>query len=183
MEPGLRREQLLNASAAYVASHGVDFSMDDIAREAGVSPPLMRHYFGNRDGLLTALVEQGIEQIMEILTGPHHGDLNARLYAYLEFVRARPWAHRLWMAAGTHEETLSPRVAAARTHLKQAAFGGRWDQDDLDQRFRASAWIAVVEKSVDEWLLEQDEPAKKVAHRLVDIAGRLGIPHAQSPPD
>jgi AcrR family transcriptional regulator len=154
--------------------------MDDIAREAGISPPLMRHYFGNRDGLLTALVKQGIEQIMEILTGPHHGGLEARLDAYLEFVHERPWAHRLWMAAATHDEALSPLVAAARMQLRQAAFGSEWDESDLDQRFRASAWIAVVEKSVDEWLTERGEPAADVAHRLVDIAGRLGIPHAQA---
>lgn len=180
MQPSRRREQLLDASAAYVTSHGVDFSMDDIAREAGISPPLMRHYFGNRDGLLTALMKQGIEQIMDILIGPHHADLEARLDAYLEFVRERPWAHRLWMAAATHDEALSPLVGTARMQLRQAAFGPEWDDDDLDQRFRASAWIAVVEKTVDEWLVEQGEPAASIAHRLVDVASRLGIPHAQT---
>lgn len=176
MDAGLRREQLLAAGATHIEIHGLDFSLDDVARHAEISPPLMRHYFKNREGLLVALVEQGIEAITSILTGPDGGDLRARLERYLQYIRERPWAHRLWMAASLDDDALSPLVREARRRLVGAAFGTTETLLDADERFRGTAWIAVVESAVEDWLEDGAEHTDDVLARLLDVARRLDVP-------
>lgn len=177
MDAARRRETLLSSAATYIATHGLEFSLDDVARDAGISPPLMRHYFKNREGLVIALVEQGIEAITSILTAPDGGRLEERLQRYLAYIGERPWAHRLWMAAALDDAAVSPLVREARRHLVGAAFGVEESVLGADERFRGSAWIAVVESAVEDWLESGAGPVDEVLSRLIDVARRLDIPH------
>ncbi len=53
-----RREQILRAAISVFASKGFDRATnEDIAREAGVTPGLIYHYFDNKDDLLRAAIE------------------------------------------------------------------------------------------------------------------------------
>jgi AcrR family transcriptional regulator len=55
LEGSARRDALLDAAVALVASSGVhDVSMETVAEYAGVSRPLVYKHFANRDGLLAA---------------------------------------------------------------------------------------------------------------------------------
>lgn len=178
MAAGARREQLLATAAAYIDSRGLEFSLDDVARYAQISPPLMRHYFKNREGLLVALVEQGIESITSILTARDGGDLGDRLQRYLEYIRERPWAHRLWMAAALDDDAVSPLVREARRRLVGATFGADEAALGPDERFRGSAWISVVETAVDDWLERGADPDEGILSRLLDVARRLEVPNS-----
>jgi AcrR family transcriptional regulator len=189
MDPERRREQLLDVAALYVSEHGVDVSLDDIADAAGVSPPLMRHYFKNRDGLLVALMQCGIEETDAIWTNPTGGDLAARLARYLEWIELRPWAHRLWVAAPSKELALAPLVARARRRLMGVAIDRRYEDQDAEQRARANAWVAVIESTVHQWLDpgSADSESSRASRadlvtRLLDIAVRLDIPTARDAP-
>ena len=52
----VRRPQLLDAYAACLARYGVEgTTLDRVAKEAGVTRGLVRHYLGNRDEVLRAL--------------------------------------------------------------------------------------------------------------------------------
>jgi AcrR family transcriptional regulator len=179
MDPQRRREQLLDVAADYITEHGVDVSLDDIAREARISPPLMRHYFKNRDGLLVALFERMLEEVLPILTTPSEESLDDRLVRYLDWTAARPWGHRLWMAASTKELALAPLVTDARRLLISAAHATRWEDQDPDQRFRANAWVAVIESSVQNWLTDGTPDRDQLVGLLLDIAARLDIPAAR----
>lgn len=179
MDPQRRREQLLDVAADYITEHGVDVSLDDIARKAGISPPLMRHYFKNRDGLLVALFERMLGEIVPIWTTRSDGSLADRIVGYLDWIAARPWAHRLWMAAATKEVVLAPMVTDARRRLMSAAHARRWEEQDRDQRFRANAWVAVIESSVQNWLTDGTPDRDQLVGLLLDIAARLDIPAAR----
>lgn len=174
MSPERRREQLLSAAADYIAVHGTGFSLDDIAQSAGISPPLMRHYFTNRDGLLVALFEEMLGEIVGVWTAPSEPHMMAILGEYLDWVAGHQWAHRLWMLARSEESVLTPLVAGTRQRLIEAA-GGSDPQSSDEQRFRAAAWVAVIETAVQDWLANGATDPDQLAARLLDVATRLGL--------
>ncbi len=60
------REILLAAAKEAFASRGLDGArVDDIARRARINKQLVYHYFGSKDGLYTAVLEQVYREIRE----------------------------------------------------------------------------------------------------------------------
>lgn len=59
LDPEARQRQLLDVTAVVVVEAGAaDCSIDAVAERAGVTPQLVRKYFGNRVGLLSSLFER-----------------------------------------------------------------------------------------------------------------------------
>ena len=59
LDPGQRREQILDAANALFAERGYDeVSVEDIASSAGVTRGLVHHYFGGRKEVYIALLER-----------------------------------------------------------------------------------------------------------------------------
>ena len=59
LAPEKRKKQLLDTASAMIVSEGLQsFTMEALAREAGVTPPLVYNYFSNRPELLQALLVQ-----------------------------------------------------------------------------------------------------------------------------
>jgi AcrR family transcriptional regulator len=102
---GERREQLLDVTKAMVAARGFHaVSIEAVAREAGISRPIVYGHFDDLRGLLEALVmresARALEQLATVLprdlaTGEPRVLLLAALRAYLEAVRADPDTWRL----------------------------------------------------------------------------------------
>lgn len=66
VQHGLGREALLAATAQVVARGGMrELTYRNVAREAGVTHGLVRHYFGSRDALIKAALEQSISVSIE----------------------------------------------------------------------------------------------------------------------
>lgn len=100
-----RREQILDATKAIVGErgfHGV--SIDAVAREAGITRPVVYSHFDDLPGLLRALIDReaarALEQLLALL--PERGDeqrpdmlLAGTLRAFLEAVHADPVTWRL----------------------------------------------------------------------------------------
>ncbi len=87
-----RREQLLDATKAIVAEQGFHaVSIEAVARQAGITRPIVYHHFDGLDALLLALLDRetsrALEQLAERLTG--EGPL-AAFRAYLDAVEADP---------------------------------------------------------------------------------------------
>lgn len=173
MPPESRREQLLQISAEHIGQHGVGFSLDEIARAAGVSPPLMRHYFRNRDGLLIALFAMLLDQLLEIWTTSAPHDFDQRFSSYLEWISLHPWAHKIWMSARAEMSALHLLVLDARAQLILAA--GHRRQHDPEQQFRSMAWVAIVEASVQDWLTQGSVDRESLLRELGDVADRLEV--------
>ena len=102
MQAEERREQLLDATKAIVAERGFHaVSIEAVAREAGITRPIVYGHFHDLPGLLEALVERETARalaqldIPEDLTHDPRETLIGALRGYLEAVRADPTTWRL----------------------------------------------------------------------------------------
>ncbi len=65
LSPEARRTQLLDTAKTLVVAHGLQaFTMEGLAREAGVSAPLVYNYFSGRPELLQALLTREYERFV-----------------------------------------------------------------------------------------------------------------------
>jgi AcrR family transcriptional regulator len=105
MQAGERRQQLLDATKAIVAQRGFHaISIEAVAREAGITRPIVYGHFHDLPGLLEALVKRETARALAQLVILQPGDLAAgdpretllgSLRSYLEAVRADPDTWRL----------------------------------------------------------------------------------------
>lgn len=105
LSAGERREQLLDVTKSIVARDGFHaVSIEAVAREAGITRPVVYGHFGDLGALLEALVERegarALTQLAAVLpTSLADGDpretLLAGLRGYLEAVQADPVTWRL----------------------------------------------------------------------------------------
>jgi len=126
-----RREQLLDVTRAIVAADGFHaVSIDRVAREAGVSRPIVYEHFAELAGLLRALLDRegarARAQIAAVLpsgaTGPVADVLLATLGAYLDAVQSDPVTWRLMLmppegAPAFLRERVEQTRAAVVAHL------------------------------------------------------------------
>ena len=62
-----RREAFLDSAVAVVRREGPGASMEAMAREAGVTKPILYRVFGDRNGLLHALAERFATELSQVL--------------------------------------------------------------------------------------------------------------------
>jgi betaine-aldehyde dehydrogenase len=112
-----RRRQLINATIETLADVGFSAcTLGEIARRAGVSPGLVAHYFGDKDGLLEATLRYMVTRL---------GHSAARRLSSIRDPRARVQA--------VIDSTLSPEEFERRTASVWLAF---WGQVIHSTRFR-----------------------------------------------
>jgi AcrR family transcriptional regulator len=81
--PGDRREAILVAAARVISQHGVrGLRVEDVASEAGVSPPLLYYHFASRQGLIRAALERASDKAPSAALRESSQDGNA--YAAIE---------------------------------------------------------------------------------------------------
>ena len=129
-----RREQILDVTRAIVDERGFHaVTIDGVAREAGITRPVVYGHFDDLPGLLYALIERegdrAKEQLEAVLPRPEAGDdpmdvLVGGLEDWLEAVREAPatWRMVLTPPEGAppelHEEIAKSRTEAA-PHLQR----------------------------------------------------------------
>jgi AcrR family transcriptional regulator len=134
-----RREQLLDVTKQIVAERGFHaVSIEAVAREAGITRPIVYGHFSDLQGLLEALVERegarALAQLATVLPGDLAGGdprdtLLTALRGYLEAVRADPTTWRLVLMppegapAVLHDQIARGRTAVVE-HLAQAVGPG-----------------------------------------------------------
>lgn len=102
LPPGVARQSLLQSAIRLLTERGMgNVSLNDVAREAKLNPALVTYYFGSKDNLFQAVVEQIIgEWRAEILAvvpedaGPEDA-LKLRARASMHFLRRYPNLTRL----------------------------------------------------------------------------------------
>src|SRR3954470_23418926 len=139
MSAAERREQLLDVTKAIVAERGFHaVSIEGVAREAGITRPIVYGHFVDLPGLLEALVErEGARALAQLATvlprdlagGDPRDTLLTALRGYLEAVRADPTTWRLVLMPPEGAPTvLHDQIASGRTavvaHLAQAVGPG-----------------------------------------------------------
>ena len=181
-----RRAQLLDKTKAIVARDGFHaVSIEAVAREAGVSRPIVYGHFQDLPGLLEALVaregERALGQLAEVLpTDLAEGDpresLLAGLAAYLAAAQADPVTWRLVLmppegAPDILHEQIARGRAAVLTQLAEAVRPGFGPgQASPDPELTALTFSSL---SDDAARLLLTEPERFPVERLLEHAGWL----------
>jgi AcrR family transcriptional regulator len=91
-----KRERLLDAAVRVVRREGPAVSMDEIAKEAGVTKPIVYRVFGDREGLTRALADRFADELaaslQSAITGAEtDGDrVRSAIDTYLGFIEREP---------------------------------------------------------------------------------------------
>lgn len=73
-----RRQQIMDAALKLFASEGYDHcSISMLAKHTGISKGLMYNYFESKEKLLAAVIEKGLDEIMNLFDPDHDGVLES----------------------------------------------------------------------------------------------------------
>ncbi|MCO1581154.1 TetR/AcrR family transcriptional regulator [Crossiella sp. SN42] len=103
MAPAARRAELVETAIKVITTHGAGISMDQLAAAAGVSKPLLYHYFYDKAGLLKAAGDRAAElmlaRLRPALTGLREAGtrrqwIRGAVEAYLVVIMEHQWLYR-----------------------------------------------------------------------------------------
>ncbi|WP_030613892.1 TetR/AcrR family transcriptional regulator [Streptomyces sclerotialus] len=128
--PSARQVELLEAAYRYALDHGLaDLSLRPLATAIGSSPRVLMFLFGNKDGLVRALLARARTDELAILDRLREADRPIGLVPAVEQV----WT---WLAADEHRPLLRLWAEAYARSLVEP--GG--------------AWAGFARSTVDDWL-------------------------------
>ena len=151
------RRTILDATEALmIESNGSDFSIRALGKRAGYSAPTVYHYFGDKDGLIEALLEDRVASLADQLegvgpTGDAQADLRAMLLAYFEFSADSPTFTRLMWTLSRKGESREPEamervrdaIGAAIDRFGESGRLGVFDRDSAGRILWALAYGLV----------------------------------------
>ena len=153
LSPERRKAEILEAAHRLLVREGLHgFSLDAVAREAGVANSLPRHYFGTYGALLASCAEEMLERVIEALVSDPGIPLRQRLSRYLDVLASEPWGHKLWMTGGFGHQELMDLALPARRAILEASTGRRYEKLSTRQRLHVSGLLGYVERIVDDWI-------------------------------
>ncbi len=156
-------------------------SMDEIADQAGISKPMLYHYFGSKEGLYIAYVRQegsALLAVMRDASGPDAPPAD-RLWegtlAFLGYVNAhRPGWALLYREAVSQGGPLAVEIAELRTRIAAMVhrlfFTVAGDDASGTSTALAHAFVGAGESIANWWLEHPEEPREHVAQLLVRLA-------------
>ncbi|HEX6996828.1 MAG TPA: TetR/AcrR family transcriptional regulator [Gammaproteobacteria bacterium] len=156
-----QRERLLDAALACYARDGVTAtSMRTIAAAAGVTPALVNYYFGNKERLLEAVVQERLMPVVLSLrdsvaaAGESPGAVAAAFVRGIHAAVARhPWLPSLWVREivtenGALREVFFQHVSPLVPRLLAERFGAAQQSgalpEDLDPRLVVVSLIGLT---------------------------------------
>jgi AcrR family transcriptional regulator len=177
-----RREQLLDVAKAIVVDRGFHaVSIEAVAREAGISRPIVYGHFQDLDGVLEALIaregRRALAQLGEVLpTALAVRDPRERLVAalagYLEAVRADPQTWQLVLmpqegAPRALHERIAHGRAAVVDQLAAALGPGSGAAESPDPELTARLLTALADEAA---RLQLTDPERYPAERIIALA-------------
>lgn len=145
--PSARKAELLEAAYAYALEHGLaDLSLRPVAAAIGSSPRVLMFLFGNKDGLVKALLARARVDELAMIE-PLHSSATG-----LPDAISHVWA---WLAAEEHRPLLRLWAEAYARSLVEPE----------------GAWAGFAESTVNDWLAVfaacQPEPERTAEQGLV----------------
>ena len=174
LDPGQRREQILDAANALFAERAYDeVSIEDIASAAGVTRGLVHHYFGGRNEVYIALVER-IGALREERLPPPVGR-SARARVADDVSRWLDWTETnrtIWLATlGRGEDIADPDVRRVVVDLVRravalvAARHAEIAEDSPRLRYALECWTGLNRAATRRWLT--GEASREATHELI----------------
>lgn len=162
-----RHDQLIATAQRLFAHHAPEqVSLDDVAREAGVSRPLVYRYFpGGKQQLYEAVLGSAAEDLELCFTEPHEGPLSERLARvldrYLAFVDEHGEGFTALLKGGSVVET--SRTSAIVDGVRRAAAEQILAHMEISKPgprllMAVRTWITAVEAASLIWLDDGRQP-------------------------
>jgi AcrR family transcriptional regulator len=169
MTGAARREQILDVTKEIIEASGFHaVSIDRVAREAGVTRPVVYTHFGDLDGLLNAVVDRGNQGTLEALSkivprpgGSPEEVLVDSLHRFLQTVRDDPVTWRLaLLPPESAPALLAERIARDRATVVRglAAVVEPWLGGAVDPVLVARTLVAVSEELAKVVLEDPERP-------------------------
>lgn len=122
LAPDARREEILHTAGRLFAERSyAEVSASEVARQAGITPGLLHHYFGGKRGLFVTLVERLGPQIIEVIRVDTSRPVRVRTRSFakqwLDWIDAN---REIWLAtAGLDEDLPDPELRAAVDAIRE----------------------------------------------------------------
>lgn len=175
------RDRLLEVAAAAVARKGVEVSLEQVARDAGVGIGTLYRHFANRDGLLEAVYRHNVDQLLadadELLASRPPAEALAefmqRFVAYVATKKGLAVHLKTVVSADSDLFTSSQaklRAAVGRLLDAAVASGGVRADADADDLLRALAAVCMTSDAT-----QSSDQSCRIARLLMDGL-RFGAP-------
>jgi AcrR family transcriptional regulator len=173
LAPDDRRQALINSALKLFNTYPYDeVSVDDIAADAGMSRPLVYHYYGGKAGVFISALRQTGEDLVAAIYEAGVDDLDnwlaAGLAAFFDHIQANPIALtallRHGSLAGGEDRQVLDEIRDRMLALILACLGSPGDSAVLQSVLRG--WIAMVETMGREWL-RHGEPTREELETLL----------------
>ncbi|MFF4955618.1 TetR/AcrR family transcriptional regulator [Streptomyces sp. NPDC001222] len=176
-----RRQQLIGVALELFSQRSPDeVSIDEIASAAGISRPLVYHYFPGKLSLYEAALRRAADDLANRFTEPHEGPLGARLLRvmrrFFDFVDQHGPGFSALMRGG-------PAVGSSTTNalidsVRQAAYEqilSHLEIEDPPARLELiiRSWISLAESTALLWLDGRRVPRAELESQLVHDLGAL----------
>jgi len=185
-----RRRQLLEAGAALFAEHSYEeISMRDIARAAGVSKPLLYHYFPSKIDLFKAAVAEKANELQRVIEPAGEGSpfeqLSHSLDAYLAWIEANAhtWSKLVQSAAALPEAR--DLVEGFRQRTMNMALA-RLTHDDTPRpalRTAIKGWLGYMDAAILDWTQTGDLRRDQLVDLLIGAFGAALLSAQQVDPE
>jgi AcrR family transcriptional regulator len=169
---------MLCAAGEAFARHGFHgASMDSIAADAGISKPMLYNYFGSKERLYAAYLEQSGTAMLQAvrsaapLGAPGPERLSRGILAFLAYVEAHRAGWSVLFAESVSQTgPVADGVAAVRERLA-AMLATTLTTPHADLRdAHAHALVGAGESLANWWIKHPDTPPEHVAELLVRLA-------------
>ncbi|MGW0839176.1 TetR/AcrR family transcriptional regulator [Streptomyces sp. NPDC002787] len=183
-----RRQQLIGVALDLFSRRSPDeVSIDEIASAAGISRPLVYHYFPGKLSLYEAALKRASDDLASRFVEPREGPLGARLlrvtHRFFDFVDEHGPGFAALMRGG-------PAVGSSRTNalidgVRQAAYVQILSHLDMDTpparlELVIRSWISLAESTALLWLDGRRIPRQELEIQLVhDFAALAAVSAAQ----
>ncbi|WAZ21284.1 TetR/AcrR family transcriptional regulator [Streptomyces cinnabarinus] len=179
-----RRQQLIGVALELFSRRSPDeVSIDEIASAAGISRPLVYHYFPGKLSLYEAALKRASDDLASRFVEPHDGPLGARLLRvmrrYFDFVDEHGPGFSALMRGG-------PAVGSSTTNalidsVRQAAYDQilshlRVEEPPARLELVVRSWISLAESTALIWLDGRRIPRAELEVQLVqDFAALAAV--------
>ncbi|GFE17380.1 TetR family transcriptional regulator [Streptomyces glebosus] len=179
-----RREQLIAVALDLFSRRSPeDVSIDEVAEAAGISRPLVYHYFPGKQQLYEAALRRAAEELTARFVEPHEGPLGARLLRVMErffdFVAGHGPGFSALMRGGP--AIGSTRTGAMIDGVRQAAYEqilAHLGIPDPTPRLElvVRSWVSLAETTALLWLDGRRVPRAELERQLVhDFAALAAV--------
>jgi AcrR family transcriptional regulator len=185
-----RRRQLLEAGAALFAEHAYEeISMRDIAVAAGVSKPLLYHYFPSKIDLFKAAVAEKAAELQRVIEPTDEGtpveQLSRSLDNYLAWIEANAltWSKLVQSASALPEaRELVERFRQRTMDLALARLPNN-DQPRPALRTAIRGWLGYMDAAILDWAQAKDLTRGQLRDLLIAAFGATLVAAQQIDPE